>query len=102
MELARTDVVILDSSSSGAFTASFVKPFSKEPRYVAAIGNMNLEGVGIIGFPGLPSTVNLVGSPGGSVQIRINSLGKTQVHAEVLVNSLGPGQKARVNFIAKK
>lgn len=101
MAFRNTDVVVLGSLSSGLFSVPFTEAFKHDPKYAAIIGNPQAPGIGMVGSPTLPMTTMLDGDPDGEIQVRVNSFDKTQIHAEVLTNSLAPGQTARINFMAQ-
>lgn len=101
MSFRRTDVVVLGSSSSGLFSVPFTQVFKRDPKYVMIVGSPQVPGLGIIGSPTMPMTTMLDGDPGGQIQVKVNSFNKTQVNAEVLTNSLAPGQTSRINFLAQ-
>ena len=101
MTFRKTDVVVLGSSSSGLFSIPFTEAFKRDPKYVILVGSPQVPGLGVIGSPAMPLTTMLDGDPGGQIQVRINSFAKVGVHAEVLTNSLAPGQTSRLNFLAQ-
>lgn len=93
--------MVLGSSSSGLFSVPFTQVFKRDPKYVMIVGSPQVPGLGIIGSPTMPMTTMLDGDPGGQIQVKVNSFNKTQVNAEVLTNSLAPGQTSRINFLAQ-
>lgn len=101
MTFRKTDVVVLGSSSSGLFSIPFTEAFKRPPKNVAIVGRTQVPGMGVIGSPTMPMTSMLDGDPAGQIQVRVNSFDKTQVNAEVLTNSLAPGQTCRINFLAQ-
>jgi hypothetical protein len=101
MAFRKTDVVVLGSSSSGQFSVPFTEAFKRDPKYVAIVGNPQVPGIGMVGSPTIPTTTTLAGDPAGQIQVRVNSMTETEVRAEVLSNSLAPGQTSRISFTAQ-
>lgn len=101
MSFKKTAVVTLEASSKGAFSVPFVEVFKCDPKYMAVMGSVQASGIGMIGSQNTPLTVILNGDPAGQVQVRVNSFNKTQVNAEVLANSLAPGQTSKISFLAQ-
>lgn len=102
MVFSRTDVLVLDSLSAGLITINFMRAFRNPPSEVAIVGRPAVPGIGVQGSPTLPMTMTILGTPGGQIQVRVNSMTKDAVQGEVLTNNLGQGQTARVSFLAKK